>query len=164
VSPSYNIFLATCFLFFISCSPVGEKKDIAKYQESGKSIRYLIGESNQDTIPIDLNSWEKTPSVNNRIATEEDVMSSRAIFVIENDDERHTWFGAKLPKLALLTDSESIQKQIVVVIQIENSSKGPLAGYKFIKGGFGACFLYELEFISLDSAKTFINKNLNIAE
>jgi hypothetical protein len=106
--------------------------------------------------PIDLKSWESTPSINGRPATEVDVKNGSAIYCINKAD--HEPYNIQLPKLAYLTDSETKKKELVVVIQIESTSKDTVAGYRNINGGFGASLLYELEFLDAEAVKKVVSK------
>ncbi|MES2513506.1 MAG: hypothetical protein V4580_05150 [Bacteroidota bacterium] len=101
--------------------------------------------------PIDIKSWENTPAINGRSATEEDVKNGSAIYCINWTD--HKPYKLKLPKLAYLIDSETKKKELVVVIQIESTDKDTIAGYKNIVGGFGASLFHELEFLNSESVK-----------
>ena len=106
--------------------------------------------------PIDIKSWENTPSINGRPATEEDVKNGSAIYCINKAD--HEPYNILLPKLAYLTDSETRKKELVVVIQIESTSKDTVAGYRYISGGFGASLLYELQFLDADAVKKVVSE------
>jgi hypothetical protein len=106
--------------------------------------------------PIKLKSWESTPSINHRTATEDDVKNGSAIYCINKAD--HEPYNIQLPKLAYLTNSESKKKELVVVIQIESTSKDTVAGYRYINGGFGASLLYELQFLDAEVVKKVVSK------
>lgn len=106
--------------------------------------------------PIDLKSWENTPAINGRTATEDDVKNGSAIYCINKAD--HEPYNIQLPKLAYLTDSDTKKKELVVVIQIESTSKDTVAGYRNISGGFGACLLYELRFLDAEAVKKEVTK------
>jgi len=97
---------------------------------------------------INLKAWKITPSINGRIATEEDVKNGLAIYCIKNTDSKP--YQIQLPKLAYLTDLETKTKNLVVVIQVESTSKDTIAGYREINGGFGACLFYELKFLTTE--------------
>jgi hypothetical protein len=102
---------------------------------------------------IDIKSWKKTLSINERIATENDVKSGLAVYSVENGGSEHKAYKTQLPKLAYMVDSATKKVEVVVVIQIEITSQGIIAGYRNLNGGNGACFLYELEILDEQMVK-----------
>lgn len=106
--------------------------------------------------PIDIKFWDKTPSLNDRIATKSDVENGLAVFSIEDNEPGHKVYNTPLPKLANLIDSETKAEELVVVIQIETTSKGTIVGYRRFGGGDGACFLYELKFLDAQQIKQIV--------
>lgn len=108
---------------------------------------------------IDLENWDKTPSVNNRIAIEKDVIDGIAVYYIDGNDVKHKPYNAKLPKLAYYSDSETNKKELVVIIQIEETSKGVIVGYRNLGGGNGAGLYKEFEFLDDKQIKELIGDN-----
>ena len=99
--------------------------------------------------PIPLKHWQQTPAINNRIANEQDVIKGNAVYFIEGNSLDHKPYKIKLPKLAYLTDYETKEKSLVVIIQIEElPEKGVVVGYRNITGGNGAGLLNEFEIIN----------------
>lgn len=138
----FNLLLLVFFL--TNCSrnndrEVYEDKNVAKKSDS------LLW------TPIVLKSWKNTPSINGRLATEGDVINGLAIYCINKVDSKP--YPIQLPKLAYLTDFETKNQKLVVVIQVESTSKDTIAGYRDIDGGFGACLFYELKFLSPETQK-----------
>ena len=108
---------------------------------------------------IDLENWEKTPSINNRIAIEKDVIDGIAVYYIEGNDAKHKPYNTKLPKLAYYSDFETNKKELVVVIQIEETPKGIIVGYRNLSGGNGAGLLKEFEFLNNEQIKKLTKLN-----
>lgn len=108
--------------------------------------------------PINIKLWDKTPAINGRVATEEDVKMCSAVYYINNNGVEHNWYKIQLPKLAYLTDSETKKEELVVVIQVETTAKDTIAGYRNIGGGNGACLFYELRFLDAKTVKTIVGK------
>ena len=106
--------------------------------------------------PIDLKSWESTPAINDRVATEDDMKNGLAIYCINKAD--HVQYDMHLPKLAYLTDSITNKKELVVVVQIELTSQDTVAGYRNLTGGSGACLFYELTFLDAEAVKKVVSK------
>ena len=98
--------------------------------------------------PISLGKWKEVPAINNRIANEDDVNVGRAVYYIEGDYENHKPYKINLPKLAYLTDFDTKQKELVVIIQIEETPKGIVVGYRNLNGGNGAGLLNEFEMLN----------------
>jgi hypothetical protein len=109
---------------------------------------FNFGQMTEENIwgPIDINNWDKTPHLRDRVATEDDVKNGTATFYVQGTDE-HKTIDIKLPKLALLTNDTTNEKIKVVVIQAEFADNKQLIGYRFIDGGNGICTLDELTFI-----------------
>jgi len=104
--------------------------------------------------PISLKNWKKTSATNNRIANEQDVMNGNAVFYIEGSDKEHKNYPINLPKLAHLTDYETNEKSLVVIIQMEIvPDKGTVVGYRSMTGGNGAGLLEEFEILSDEKIK-----------
>lgn len=98
--------------------------------------------------PIALKNWRQTPAINNRKANEEDVNNGTAVYFIEGNFENHRPYKIQLPKLAYLTDYETKEKELIVIIQIEETPKGIVVGYRNLNGGNGAGLLNEFEILS----------------
>lgn len=104
--------------------------------------------------PIDLTRWRDVPFVSGRVATEGDVEAGRAVFYIDGEAEA-VGAPAALPALALHTDeSGTIAK--VVVIQLERSDGGEVAGVRFLAGGNMVCTLAELRFVDETTLRSLL--------
>ena len=138
-----SIFLTSCDndKLVHKSNPEGEKKN---------SIKLNLWKA------IDIKSWNKTPAINDRVATEDDVKNGLAVYFIENSDAEHKVYKAQLPKLAYLIDSQTKKEELVVVIQIENTSKGTTVGYRKLDGGNGICSIEELKFLDDQSIKQIV--------
>jgi len=96
---------------------------------------------------FDIRSWKNIPSFSGKIANESDAKNGIAVFCIKDVDFEHTPFEIGLPRLAYLIDSENGDKELIVLIQAESTSRGIVIGYRSPQGGNGACFFYELELL-----------------
>lgn len=97
--------------------------------------------------PIALKDWKQTPAMSNRNANEEDVKKGTAVYHIEGDFENHKPYDIQLPKVAYLTDYETKAKELVIIIQIEETPKGIVVGYRNLTGGNGAGLINEFEIL-----------------
>lgn len=117
-----------------------------------QSFAQKINEGNtlKETTNMDfeltLENWQNVPCTKNRNATKEDVEKGNAVFVIEKIE--HKPYKIELPQLAYWNDTESNNKKLVVIIQIEESSQGIVTGYKDFEGNYGAGFFYEFNILN----------------
>ncbi len=107
---------------------------------------------------INIKSWDKTPAISGRLATEKDVKSGLAVYYINSNGVDHAPYEILLPKLAYLTDAETKKEELVVVIQIEATPKDTVAGYRNIDGGNGACLLHELKFLDTEAVNALVGQ------
>jgi len=103
--------------------------------------------------PISLKNWKQTPAINERNANEEDVKNGIAVYYIEGNFDEHKPYKIQLPKLAYLTDFETKEKELVVIIQIEETPKGIVVGYRNLTGGNGAGLMNEFEILSYNNSE-----------
>ncbi|UJH68811.1 hypothetical protein [Allomuricauda sp. SCSIO 65647] len=100
---------------------------------------------------IDLKNWTDTPHVVGRLATESDVNSGAATFVIDGQGQEHKPLDIRIPSLAFHVDVDTKEKTPVVVIQGEQVGEQKVVGIKYLDGSDGVCTLGELEFVSSPS-------------
>ena len=116
---------------------------------SEKTIAQSKDDSSKDLwTPIILKNWKLTPVINNRVANENDVKEGRAVYYIDGNYKNHKPIKINLPKLANLTDYDTKQKELVVIIQIEETPKGTVVGYRNLTGGNGAGLINEFEILN----------------
>ena len=127
------------------------------FSYSEKSSAQKTEKLQQDlSTPLQLKNWKLTPVVNNRVASQNDVDSGNAIFYIEGKSESHKAFKIDLPKLGYWNDLETNKKELVVIIQIEETSKGTVVGYRDFSGGSGAGLMSEFEILNDEEVKKLI--------
>jgi hypothetical protein len=132
-----NAILVIICLFLISC---GENK---RGNESKKSVDIETQIMNK----IDLENWTDTPHVSGRLATESDVNSGAATFVIDGQGEEHKPLNIQIPALAFQIDLDTKEKTPVILIQGELVGEQQIVGIKYLDGTDGVCTLSELEFV-----------------
>ena len=124
---------------------------------SEKTVAQNIKDSTNDLwAPITLKNWNQTPSINNRVADENDVKNGLAVYYIEGDYKNHKPYNIDLPKLAKLTDFDTKQEKLVVIIQIEETPKGTVVGYRNLTGGNGAGLISEFEILNNEEVEKLI--------
>jgi hypothetical protein len=101
---------------------------------------------------IDVEHWQETPCLRDRIAVEQDVKDGHAVFYLGNAEEigaRYVDIG--LPHCAIVhADGAEIP---AVVIQSERAEDKHYIGYRPITGGNGLCVLSEVELVSEPDAR-----------
>lgn len=97
--------------------------------------------------PIDMRKWRETPCVSGRLATEKDVKEGRATFYVSGDPSDSRPLKIPLPACAVHHDTESGKATPVILIQAEETPKIKAVGYRFLRGGNGACTISELEIL-----------------
>lgn len=130
-------------LMFFSCSEKSSAQNI---------------ENKQENLPLtlQLKKWKETPVVNNRVADKNDVDSGNAIYYIEGESNDHKPFKIDLPKLGYWNDLEKNKKELVVIIQIEETPKGTVVGYRNFTGGMGAGLISEFEILNDKEAEKLV--------
>ena len=97
--------------------------------------------------PIDVRNWRLTPSLNGRVATEQDVESGTATFYVSSETSRP--YAIELPAPAIVREEGIGEPTPVIVIQAEELDADTVAiGYRFLDGSNGICTLPECEFLS----------------
>lgn len=97
---------------------------------------------------FDVRDWQTIPHMSGRVAIEEDVISGRAVFYLQNPDE----LGARpheltLPHCGILNDEDTGEALPVVLIQVEEADDKIYVGYRSPSGGNGLCFLPEIDLL-----------------
>ena len=132
--------------------------------DTSKTESVMTKEKSKDTTSkdlwtaIELKSWYKTPAISGRLATETDVKNGLAVYYIDSKGIDHTPYKIELPKLAYLTDFDTKKEELVVVIQIEETPKDTVVGYRNLDGGNGACLLHEIKFLDNETIKKVVEQ------
>ena len=147
-----NILIIFLLLILTNCSEDKSADNITQDKSTVKK------DSVDLWAAIDIKSWDKTPAINGRLATENDVTNGYAVYYIDNKSPDHKPLDIQLPKLAYWTDTDTKKEKLVVVIQIETTPKDTIVGFRNIEGGNAVCLLYELKFLTADVVKTVVGK------
>lgn len=99
-------------------------------------------------MKIDLQHWQNLPHVSHRLASEADAKEGRAVFYLGNPGgiSAHP-YDIGLHHCAILNDEESGEKIPVIIVQAERADDVVYVGYRFLTGGNGVSFLWELELL-----------------
>ena len=103
---------------------------------------------------IDVDQWQQTPCLRDRVPAEQDVKDGRAVFYLGNAAEigaAHVDIGS--PHCAVIhADGQHIP---AVVTQSERAGGKHYIGYRPISGGNSVCALSEVELLSEPDARFY---------
>jgi hypothetical protein len=107
--------------------------------------------------PIDIKTWDKTPCVNGRLATKKETENGTALLYYDKKENAKP-YNMTLPKLAYITKLSSdgglsASRELVVVIQIVQTPKDTIVGYRPLTGSNGASTFRDFHFITDDEVK-----------
>lgn len=136
--------------------------------ENGDIILYFYCPDAVSTFPpIDIKDWDKVPSVNGRLPTYKETMNGTAIHHYgEKANNIIKPYPMTLPKLAryagpsYITTNSPKKDEIVVVIQIAQSAKDTIVGYRFLTGGVGGSKISDYHFLNDDEVKKAVEQKL----
>ncbi len=112
--------------------------------------------------PIDIKTWNATPCVNGRLATKQETENGTALLYYDKKENAKP-YNMTLPKLAYLTNSSSgnglaASQELVVVIQIVQTAKDTMVGYRPLTGSNGASTFRDFRFLTDDEVKKVTGK------
>jgi hypothetical protein len=93
--------------------------------------------------PISAREWRNTPCVVGRPATEADVASGSAVFLVQGGSAAAPM---RLPCCAIQSLEDGSKKQ-VVVIQAELANHDTILGVRPLSGGNGICTIAEVRLL-----------------
>ena len=116
--------------------------------------------------PIEIKDWNKVPAVNGRLPTYEETINGTAIHHYgEKANNLIKPYPMTLPKLARYIGPSSIstnspkKDELVVVIQIVQTHKDTIVGYRFLTGGVGGSKISDYHFLNDDEVKKAVEEN-----
>lgn len=136
------------------------------YCENGDMIcSFYCPDAVSEFPPIDIKFWDKVPAVNGRLPTYEETKNGTAI---HHYGEKTTHlvkpYPMTLPKLARYIGPSSIstntpkKNELVVVIQIVQTAKDTIVGYRFLTGGVGGSKISDYHFLNDEEVKKAIDE------
>ncbi|MDO8992530.1 MAG: hypothetical protein Q7U83_05670 [Daejeonella sp.] len=109
--------------------------------------------------PIRIKEWERTPVVNGRLPTKEEIDNGTALLYYPNPGRDVKAYDMKLPKLAYYSYPKSGKKDLVVVIQIVQSKQDTMVGYRPLTGLNGASVFSHFQFLTDEEVKEVMEKS-----
>ena len=112
--------------------------------------------------PIDIKAWDKTPCVNGRLATKKETENGTALLYYDKKENAKP-YNMTLPKLAYTTHSGGGQglaasQELVVVIQVVQTAKDTMVGYRPLTGSNGASVFRDFRFLTDEEVKKLTGK------
>jgi|GEM_PF-1644824 len=126
---------------------------------SNLSAQSTQGKSSEDLFPpIDIKSWDKTPVINGRLPTEAETTNGTSLLYYENPTPDVKAYKITLPKLAYITRPGTKKEELVVVIQIVQTAKDTMVGYRPLTGGNGASIFRDFRFLTDNEIKAIVGQ------
>lgn len=140
--------------------------DTKGYQGNGEIYTEFDCPDSRFFPPIDLKAWEKTPAVNGRMPTYKETITGVSIHTYGGDENPDVkpYNNMILPKLAYKRNPYSGREQIVVVIQIVQTKKDTVVGFRYLSGGVGGSFFHDFRFLTDEEVRKAVEdwKNIKI--
>lgn len=136
--------------------------DTRGYSDDGQIITQFDCPDSKDFFPpVNIKLWDKVPVVNGRLPTYKETLNGTSIHTYKGKNNREVWpYAMNLPRLAycmnssdrLVLDSSShkivFRPELVVVIQIVQTAKDTLVGYRYLTGGVGGSSFRDFHFLT----------------
>jgi hypothetical protein len=124
------------------------------YWENGEIITKFDCPDSKFFPPIDILLWDKVPVVNGRFPTYKETMNGTSIHHYGEKENPHVKpYAMALPKLAYCYNPSTGRDGIVVVIQIVQTAKDTIVGYRYLTGGVGGSVFRDFHFLTDDEVK-----------
>lgn len=129
------------------------------YWENGQIITEFNCPDSRFFPPIDIKSWDKTPVVNGRFPTYKETMNGTSIHHYGEKENREVRpYYLTLPKLAYHYNPSLGRDEIIVVIQIVQTAKDTIVGYRYLTGGVGGSVFRDFRFLTDDEVKKAVEQ------
>lgn len=102
-----------------------------------------------DFAPINIKNWDKTPVVNGRLPTYEETHNGMSIHHYGGEANGIKVYPMTLPRLASIYSKRTKQYETVVVIQIVQTAKDTVVGYRYLTGGCGGSLFKDFHFLTV---------------
>jgi hypothetical protein len=126
-----------------------QQKDSVKQAGQTSNSGWICPDNVKMFPPVDIKSWNKVPVVNGRIPTREETQNGTSLIYInkfETPDAKP--YDMTLPKLASFFSSYTKKEETVIVIQIVQTAKDTVVGYRFLTGGNGTNDFRDFHFLT----------------
>jgi hypothetical protein len=103
-----------------------------------------------DFAPIDIKNWDKIPVVNGRLPSYEETHNGLSIHHYGGEANNAVKvYNMSLPRLASIYSDRTKRYETVVVIQIVQTAKDTVVGYRYLTGGCGGSLFKDFHFLTV---------------
>jgi hypothetical protein len=143
------------------------------YLKNGEIITYWDCPDSRSFPPINLSAWNKTPAVNGRLPTYKETLNGRAILHYTRKNGLPVKpYTLTLPKLAYYLNGPTptqfyfdsatkkmiLKPEVVVVIQIAQTAKDTIVGFRYLSGGVGGSVFRDFRFLTNEEVKKVVEE------
>ncbi len=140
---------------------IDEYNNTKGFWESGELITEFNCPDDKCFPPIDIKYWDKVPVVNHRLPTYEETQNGTSIHHYGEKSSVIMPYYMTLPKLATYYNHATSTKGIIVVaIQIVQTCKDTVVGFRYLTGGCGGSTFSKFHFLTDEETKSVVNNKL----
>lgn len=125
--------------------------DTKGYDEQG-IYKHFDCPDDTSLSPIDIRYWDKTPAISGVLPSFEDTRNGMALLHYEGYSDARPFY-LNLPRLAYTYSQSKRKKELVVVIQIVQTSTDTVVGYRYLSGGCGGSLYHDFHFLTEEEIK-----------
>ena len=124
------------------------------FWENGQLITEFDCPDSKFFPPVNIKQWYKVPVVNGRFPSYEETKNGTAIHHYgEKANPYVKPYNMLLPKLALYHNHFTKTSEMVIVIQIAQTAKDTVVGFRYLSGGVGGNTFSHFHFLTDDEVK-----------
>jgi hypothetical protein len=107
--------------------------------------------------PINIKTWDKISVVNGRLPTYEETHNGMSIHHCGGEANKAvTIYNMTLPRLASIYSNRTKQYETVVVIQMVQTAKDTVVGYRYLTGGCGGSLFKNFHFLTVSEIQKLV--------
>ena len=107
--------------------------------------------------PISIKHWDKISVVNGRLPTYEETHNGMSIHHYGGEANKAVKvYNMTLPRLASIYSNRTKQYETVVVIQMVQTAKDTVVGYRYLTGGCGGSLFKNLHFLTVSEIQKVV--------
>jgi hypothetical protein len=107
--------------------------------------------------PISIKHWDKISVVNGRLPTYEETHNGMSIHHYGGEANKAvTIYNMILPRLASIYSNRTKQYETVVVIQMVQTAKDTVVGYRYLTGGCGGSLFKNFHFLTVSEIQKVV--------
>lgn len=107
--------------------------------------------------PINIKNWDKISVVNGRLPTYEETHNGMSIHHYGGEANKVVKvYNMTLPRLASIYSNRTKQYETVVVIQMVQTAKDTVVGYRYLTGGCGGSLFKNFHFLTVSEIQKVV--------